>query len=139
MAGGIELLGDNPWGWRIGSIIFGLIAIGAFYDLVRAAGGSPWLGVGAAAVMAAGQPDGHPRPNSHLGHLLRRPGAGRRRSDVRGWALASGIMLGVAACMKLVALDLIPALVLLKALVVLWARGRSPGIRPRYVLQPSRC
>ena len=52
MAGGIELLGDNPWGWRIGSIIFGLIATGAFYALVRAAGGSPWLGVGAAAVMA---------------------------------------------------------------------------------------
>jgi len=26
IAGGIELLGDNPWGWRIGSVIFGSIA-----------------------------------------------------------------------------------------------------------------
>ena len=46
MAGGIKLFGDNPWGWRIGSVIFGLIAIVAMYTLVRAAGGSPWLAVG---------------------------------------------------------------------------------------------
>ena len=52
IAAGIELLGDNPWGWRLGSVIFGLIAIVAMYALVRAARGSPWLAVGACGVMA---------------------------------------------------------------------------------------
>src|SRR5947209_10961750 len=52
IAASIKLLGDNQWGWRIGSIIFGLIAIVAMYALVRSAGGSPWLAVGAAGVMA---------------------------------------------------------------------------------------
>ncbi len=40
IAGGIELLGDNPWGWRFGSVIFGLIAILAMYAVVRAVRGS---------------------------------------------------------------------------------------------------
>jgi dolichyl-phosphate-mannose-protein mannosyltransferase len=125
---GIELLGDNPWGWRIGSVIFGLIAIMAMYALVRAARGSPWLAVGACAVMAL--------DNLMLIH-------GRIATldiyvvamalvaavfYVRGWALASGIALGVASCMKLVGLDVIPAFVLLEAFRVVWARG-SPGIR----------
>jgi dolichyl-phosphate-mannose-protein mannosyltransferase len=52
IAGGIKVFGDNQWGWRIGSVIFGLIAIVAMYALVRAAGGGAWLGVGAAGVMA---------------------------------------------------------------------------------------
>jgi Dolichyl-phosphate-mannose-protein mannosyltransferase len=52
IAGGIDLFGDDPTGWRIGSILFGLIALGALYALVRAAGGSPWLAVGASAVGA---------------------------------------------------------------------------------------
>jgi dolichyl-phosphate-mannose-protein mannosyltransferase len=52
IAGGIKVFGDNQWGWRIGSVLFGLIAIVAMYALVRAAGGGQWLGVGAAGVMA---------------------------------------------------------------------------------------
>ena len=129
MAGGIELLGDNPWGWRIGSVIFGLIALVAMYALVRAAGGSRWLGVGATGVMAL---DNLMVVHGRIATLDIYFVALALVAAVlylRGWALASGLMLGVAACMKLVALDLIPALVLLEALVVLWARGRSPGIR----------
>src|SRR5262249_12786249 len=52
MAGGIELFGDTPLGWRIGSVLFGLIALAALYALVRAAGGSGWLAVGVTSVMA---------------------------------------------------------------------------------------
>jgi dolichyl-phosphate-mannose-protein mannosyltransferase len=125
---GIELLGDNPWGWRIGSVLFGLIAIVALYALVRAARGSPWLAVGACGVMAS--------DNLMLIH-------GRIATldiyvvamalvaavfYVRGWALASGIALGVAGCMKLVGLGVIPAFVLFEAFGVVWARGGSPGI-----------
>ena len=129
MAGGIDLLGDNPWGWRIGSIIFGLIAIGAFYALVRAAGGSSWLGVGAAAVMAMDNLMVIHGRIATLDIYFVALALVAAALYVRGWALAGGIMLGVAACMKLVALDVIPALVVLEATVVLWARGRSPGVR----------
>ena len=79
MAGGIELFGDNPWGWRIGSVIFGLLAIVAMYALVRAAGGSPWLAVGASRGDGARQPDADPRPDRHPRHLLHRHGPRRRR------------------------------------------------------------
>jgi dolichyl-phosphate-mannose--protein O-mannosyl transferase len=128
IAGGIELFGDNPWGWRLGSVLFGLIAIVAMYALVRAARGSPWLAVGASGVMAL--------DNLMLIH-------GRIATldiytiamvlvaaalYVRGWALAAGLALGIAACMKLVGLGVIPAFVLLEALRVAWARGRQPGI-----------
>ena len=53
MAAAIELFGDGPFAWRIGSLIFGSLAILAMYALVRAAGGGPWSAVGAATLMAA--------------------------------------------------------------------------------------
>lgn len=129
IAGGIKLLGNNPWGWRLGSVIFGVIAILAMYALVRSAGGGAWLAVGASAVMAL--------DNLMLVH-------GRIATlDIyvvamvliaaalymRGWALPSGIALGIAGCMKLVGLEVIAAFVLLEAFRVLWGRGRPRGIR----------
>jgi hypothetical protein len=50
IAGAIELFGDGPFAWRIGSIIFSLIALCALYALVRGAGGSGWLAAGTAGV-----------------------------------------------------------------------------------------
>ena len=52
MAGSIELFGDGPFAWRLGSIVLGSVAILGMYVLVRAAGGGPWLGLGAATLMA---------------------------------------------------------------------------------------
>jgi len=49
---GIKIFGNNPKGWRLPSVLFGLIALVALYTLVRGAGGSPWLAVGATAVAA---------------------------------------------------------------------------------------
>src|SRR5438309_8794716 len=49
MAGSIELLGDGPWGWRLGSLVLGTLAILGMFALVRWSGGGPWLSVGAAA------------------------------------------------------------------------------------------
>ena len=54
---------------------------------------------------------------------------------VRGWRLAAGLALGVAACMKLEALAVIPAFALYEAFEVAWARadghaiGSTPGAR----------
>src|SRR5690349_3856821 len=52
IAGGIELFGDGPLAWRLPSVLLGTVAILGMFALVRAAGGGPWLGLGAAALMA---------------------------------------------------------------------------------------
>jgi 4-amino-4-deoxy-L-arabinose transferase-like glycosyltransferase len=122
MAGMIKLFGDTPRGWRLGSVLFGLIALYAIYHLVLAAGGSRWLGVGAAAVMAS---DNLLLVHGRIGtldifavalmlvaatlYLRRRP-------------LAAGVALGVAACMKEVAVYLLFALMLLELIRIGRAR-----------------
>jgi predicted membrane-bound dolichyl-phosphate-mannose-protein mannosyltransferase len=50
MAGSILLFGDNGLGWRIPSLVAGMVALVALYGVVRAAGGRPWLGVLAVAL-----------------------------------------------------------------------------------------
>jgi predicted membrane-bound dolichyl-phosphate-mannose-protein mannosyltransferase len=52
IAGGIELFGDGPVAWRLPSVLLGTVALLGMFALVRAAGGGPWLGLGAAALMA---------------------------------------------------------------------------------------
>jgi dolichyl-phosphate-mannose--protein O-mannosyl transferase len=53
MAAAIDIFGDGPFAWRIGSLIFGTLAILGMYALVRYSGGGPWSAVGAATLMAA--------------------------------------------------------------------------------------
>ncbi len=116
IAGGIELFGDNARGWRIGSVFFGLIGMAALFAIVLGAGGSAWLGVGAVGVMA-------------LDNLLLVHG---RIATLDIYAVAmmlvamalylhrrpllAGAALGVAGCMKEVALLLIVVVVALEAL-----------------------
>lgn len=121
IGGGIELFGDDPWGWRAGSVLFGLIAILALYALVRGAGGSQWLGVDAAGVMAL--------DNLALVHgriatldiyamsLMLVAGA----LFVRRRPLLAGVALGFGACTKVVAFYLLAALVLFEAVRLAWA------------------
>ncbi|MDQ6605364.1 MAG: hypothetical protein M3Z06_02315, partial [Actinomycetota bacterium] len=52
IAGAIELFGDGPFAWRIGSIGLGSLAILGMFALARAAGAGDWLALGAAALMA---------------------------------------------------------------------------------------
>ncbi len=52
MAAAIELFGDGPFAWRIGSLIFGSIAILGMFALVRSAGGGPWSALCASTLMA---------------------------------------------------------------------------------------
>ena len=122
MAGTIKLFGDDPRGWRIGSVIFGLIALVALYALVRAAGGGAWLAVSATAVMA-------------LDNLLLVHGRIATLDIyalammliaatlyIRGSPLLAGIALGIGACMKEVALFLVFVILLFEALRVARAR-----------------
>ncbi len=52
IAAGIELFGDGPLAWRLGSLIAGSIAILGMWALARAAGAGRWLAFGAAGLMA---------------------------------------------------------------------------------------
>jgi dolichyl-phosphate-mannose-protein mannosyltransferase len=128
MAGGIKLFGDNPYGWRLGSVLFGLIALIAMYALVRGAGGSEWFAVGATGVMSL---DNLMMIHSRIGTLdiyYVAMALVAAALYVREKPALAGLALGVGACMKLSALGAIPVFLLLEAFVVLWARGGSPGV-----------
>lgn len=104
IAAGIAVFGDRPLGWRVGSLLFGTIALLELYALVRVAGGSSRLALGATALMAA--------DNLFLVHgriatldiFALVPLLGSGILYLRHRHLASGAILAVAACMKLVAL-----------------------------------
>lgn len=128
IAGAIKLFGDNPYGWRLGSVLFGLIALIAMYALVRGAGGGTWLAVGACAVMSL---DNLMLIHSRIGTLdvyYVAMALVAAALYVRGRPTLAGVALGIGACMKLVALAVLPAFVLLELFAVAWARGGSPGI-----------
>ncbi|HEY7829675.1 MAG TPA: glycosyltransferase family 39 protein [Solirubrobacteraceae bacterium] len=128
IAAGIKVFGDNARGWRIGSVLFGLIGMVALFAMVRSAGGGAWLAVGAVGVMSL--------DNLLLVH-------GRIATlDIyavsmmlvamalylRGWWLGAGMALGVAGCMKEEALLLVVVVALLEALRFTrrrWARRRD--------------
>jgi predicted membrane-bound dolichyl-phosphate-mannose-protein mannosyltransferase len=122
IAGSIELFGDGPFAWRLGSLVFGTLAIAGMFALVRAAGGGPWVALGAAALMAA--------DNLMIVH-------GRIATlDIYAlaamvWGVAlylrnhpviAGVLLGVGACMKLFAAYVLLVLVILEALRWLGSR-----------------
>ncbi len=116
MAGSIELFGDGPLAWRLGSLVLGSVAILGMYFLVRSAGGEPWLGLGAATLMAV---DNLALVHSRIGtldiyavtamifgaalYLRRRP-------------LLAGVVIGVGACTKFVAPYVLLSLLLLELL-----------------------
>lgn len=150
MAGSIEALGDGPWAWRLGSLIFGTLAILGMFALVRAAGGSPWLALGAAALMAS---DNLMLVDGRIGTLdiyVVTAMIWAVALYLRGHPLWAGLVAGVGACMKLFALDVVPVLLLYEILELrarptvagdqlagLRARGphlggfraRAPGVR----------
>lgn len=130
IAGAIKAFGNGPFAWRIGSIVFSLIALVALYWLVRSAGGSPWLGVGTVGVAAL---DNLLLVSSRIGTLdiyalaLMIPAMALY---LRGRFLLAGIALGVAMCMKEEAIYLLAvfaAYELLGALREWWSTGSPAG------------
>jgi dolichyl-phosphate-mannose-protein mannosyltransferase len=120
---GIKLFGDNPWGWRIGSVIFGTLALLAIYSTVRGLGGSAWLAVGVVAVMST---DNlfivHGRIATldiyALATMLAAAAAYVRRRP-----LLAGVLVGVAACMKETAIIVLLVFVIYELLL----RGARPA------------
>jgi hypothetical protein len=133
MAGAIELFGDGPFAWRIGSLLFGSLAILGMYALVRSAGGGPWTALGAATLMAG---DNLLLVHGRIGTLDIYTVAMMiwgMAIYLRGHPLLAGVTLGVAAAFKLVAPYIWLVLVFLelgRALCVWRRRGYPPEWRP---------
>jgi predicted membrane-bound dolichyl-phosphate-mannose-protein mannosyltransferase len=123
MAAAIELFGDGPFAWRVGSLLMGSLAILGMFALVRSAGGGRWPALGAATLMAC---DNLLLVQSRIGTL-----------DIYGtammiWAAAlylrgtpvlAGIALAVATCLKEVSPYLLLVLALLEVGRALVSRG----------------
>jgi predicted membrane-bound dolichyl-phosphate-mannose-protein mannosyltransferase len=52
MAASMSVFGDNGWGWRLPSVIAGMIVLAATYGIVRTTGESRWFGVLAVSLLA---------------------------------------------------------------------------------------
>jgi hypothetical protein len=103
IAGSMRVFGDNYFGWRFPSLVFGSVALLLLYLLVRGVGGSPWLGVGATALMAT---DNLILVHSRIATLdifVLTLMLASACLYLRGRYLTAGIVLGVGACVKLVA------------------------------------
>ncbi len=122
IAGSIELFGDGPFAWRIGSLLFGTLAMLGLYALVRACGGGPWLALGSCALMAA---DNLLLVHGRIGTLDIYATAAMvwgAAFYLRGRPLAAGVVIGVGAGFKLVAPYVLFALALFEVLRVWVAR-----------------
>jgi predicted membrane-bound dolichyl-phosphate-mannose-protein mannosyltransferase len=134
IAGSIELFGDGPFAWRLGSLVFGTLAIAGMFFLVRAAGGGPWTALGAAALLAA---DNLMIVHGRIGTLDIYVLAAMVWAAVvylRGHPLAAGVVAGIAACMKLVGVYVLLVLVLIELLRWLGTR-RDVAQRLRRLVQ----
>jgi 4-amino-4-deoxy-L-arabinose transferase-like glycosyltransferase len=114
MAGAIELFGDGPFAWRIGSLIFGTLAVLGMYALARGAGGGRGLAVGASALMTA---DNLLLVHGRIGTLDIYAVAmmiWAMALYARGRPVLAGLALAVGSAFKLVAPYLLASLVLLE-------------------------
>jgi predicted membrane-bound dolichyl-phosphate-mannose-protein mannosyltransferase len=124
IAGAIELFGDGPFAWRIGSLLFGTLAILGMFVLAGASGASRWCSLLAATLMAS---DNLLLVAGRIGTLDIYVVAfmiWAAAMYLRGRPLAAGVLLGVGATAKLVA----PYLLLVLFLVEL-LRHRRTGLR----------
>jgi predicted membrane-bound dolichyl-phosphate-mannose-protein mannosyltransferase len=127
IAGSIELFGDGPFAWRIGSIVFGSLAILGIFALVRGAGGDPRLALGAAALMAL---DNLLLVHGRIGTLDIYVVAAMLWAAalyVRGRPLLAGVGLGVATAFKMVAPYLLLALLAFELLRWFGSPARDRG------------
>ncbi len=130
IAGSIDLLGDGPLAWRLGSLGFGSLALLGMFALVRAAGGGPGLALGAATLMAL---DNLLLVHGRIGTLDIYAVTfmlGSAALYLRGRPLAAGLLLGLGATAKLVAPYALFVFVLLEAAGRLPAGSARPGRRP---------
>jgi predicted membrane-bound dolichyl-phosphate-mannose-protein mannosyltransferase len=124
IAGAIKLFGDGPFAWRIGSVLFGSLAILGMFALARASGAGEWCSLLAATLMAS---DNLLLVAGRIGTLDIYAVAfmiWAAALYLRGRPIAAGVLLGVGATAKLVAPYLLLVLLLVELL-----RHRRAGLR----------
>jgi Dolichyl-phosphate-mannose-protein mannosyltransferase len=134
MAGSIELFGDGPFAWRLGSLVFGSLAILGVYALVRAAGGGSWVALGASTLMAC---DNLLLVHGRIGTLdiyVLAPMIWAVALYLRGRPILAGLLLALAACFKEVAPYALLVVALVEVLRLAIARG-DPASSPEWVLK----
>ena len=136
IAGAIELFGDGPFAWRIGSLLFGSLAILGMYALVRSGGGDRWPAVGAAALMSC---DNLLLVHGRIGTLdiyALAPMIWGVALYMRGRPILAAIALAIADCMKEVAPYALVVLAIVELARVLVARA-EPWRRPEWGWRPA--
>ena len=129
MAGSMAVFGDNGLGWRLPSIVAGLVVLATLYGIVRATGETAWLAILAVGLLAF---DNLTLVHSRIGTLdilvLAPSLLGAWLVLRRRWLLA-GAALGVALLVKLTALYALAAIIGFLLIEVLWTsqpdRGRE--------------
>ena len=136
MAAAIKLFGDGPFAWRIGSVLFGVLAILGMYALVRFSGGGPWSAVGAATLMAA---DNLMLVHGRIATLdiyALAPMVWGVALYMRGRPWLAALVLGIADCFKEIGPYAILVLVLLE-LVRVGLAWRDPGLPDTWAWRPT--
>jgi predicted membrane-bound dolichyl-phosphate-mannose-protein mannosyltransferase len=124
IAGSIELFGDGPLAWRLGSLVAGTLAILGMFALVRAAGGGRWTALAGAALMAA---DNLMIVHGRIGTLDVYALAAMVWAAalyLRGRPLLAGVVIAVGLCTKLVVAYVLLVLALVELLQWLGSRER---------------
>lgn len=125
IAGSIELVGDGPRAWRLGSALAGTLALLGMFALVRAAGAGEWPALAATTLMAA---DNLLLVHGRIATLDIYVLAAMLWSVVlylRGRPLAAGSLLAIGAGCKLVAPYALLVLIVLEALSLRTGKGGS--------------
>jgi predicted membrane-bound dolichyl-phosphate-mannose-protein mannosyltransferase len=137
MAAAIEIFGDGPFAWRIGSLIMGTIAILGMYALVRSAGGGPRSALCATVLMAC---DNLLLVHGRIGTLDIYVVAGMIWAValyLRGRPLLAGLALALAECFKLVAPYILAVLLLVELGRVIVARRERLGPEQEWGWRPA--
>ena len=141
MAAGIEVFGNRPIGYRIGSVLAGTAVLLLMFALVRAAGGGPWLALGATGALAADNLFSVHGRIAMLDIYMLAFMLGGVALYLRRRPVLAGVVLGVGATTKLVGVYALFILGLLE--LGRWAtrrrRERSPEQERTPRSRPSPC
>jgi predicted membrane-bound dolichyl-phosphate-mannose-protein mannosyltransferase len=125
----MALFGDTAIGWRVPSLIAGLVGLVAMYGIVRAAGETPWLGVLAVSILSL---DNLTFVHGRIGTLdmmALAPMMVGAWLGLRGRPALAGVAFAVAVLVKITAIFGLGAFVLAWLIALAYRRWSGTRIR----------